>query len=92
MRGEQDQRHTSKDSSRLSSSLVGTAGLQEYMAGPNQSVLECMKSFLPGLYAETLVSAHFLSAESELLGFVFGNELVPLFGYVDCCAHRNYWL
>ena len=51
-----------------------------------------MKILLPGLYAETLVSAHFLCAESKLLGFAFGNELVPLSGYVDRCAHRNYEL
>ena len=62
------------------------------MAGPSQSDLECMKILLPGLYAETLVSVHFLCADSDLLGFAFGNELVPLSGYVDCCAHRNYRL
>jgi hypothetical protein len=44
-------------------------GLQEDMAGPSQSGLECMKILLPGLYAETLVSAHFLCAEFDLLGF-----------------------
>ena len=59
MRGEREQRHTSKDSSRLSSSLVGTVELQEDMAGLSQSDLECMKILLLGLYAETLVSAHF---------------------------------
>ena len=90
MRGEREQRKPhSKDSSRLSSSLVGTAGLQEDMAGPSQSDLECMKILLPGLYVETLVSACFLCAESDLLGFAFGNELVPLSGYVDRCACRN---
>ena len=89
MRGEQEQRHTSKDYSRVSSSLVGMAGLQEDMAGPSQSDLECMKIFLPGLYVETLVSAYFLCAEFDLLGFAFGNERVPLSGYVDRCAHRN---
>ena len=47
MRGEQEQRHTNKDSSRLSSSLVGTIGLQEDMAGLSQSDLECMKILLP---------------------------------------------
>ena len=62
------------------------------MAGPSQSDLECMKILLPRLYAETLVSARFLCAESDLLGFAFGNELVPLSGYVDRCAHRNYRL
>ena len=67
-------------------------GLQEDMAGPSQSDLECMKILLPGLYAETLVSAHFLCVESDLLGFAFGNECVPLFGYVDRCARRNYRL
>ena len=88
-RGEREQRHTNKDSSRLSSSLIGTTGLQEYMAGLSQSDLECMKILLPRLYAETLVSARFLCAESDLLGFTFGNELVPLSSYVDRCAHRN---
>ena len=68
------------------------AGLQEDMAGPSQSDLECMKILLPGLYAETLVSAHFLCAESDLLGFAFGNELVPLSDYVHRCARRNYRL
>ena len=62
------------------------------MAGPSQSDLECMKILLPRLYAETLEIAHFLYAESDLLGFAFGNELVPLSGYVDCCARRNYQL
>ena len=65
------------------------AGLQEDMAGPSQSDLECMKILLPRLYAKTLVSAHFLCAKSDLLGFALGNELVPLFGYVDRCARRN---
>jgi hypothetical protein len=54
-----------------------------------------MKILLPRLYAETLVSAHFLCVESDLLGFAFGNELVPLSSYVDHCACRNYrqqWL
>ena len=92
MRGEREQRHTSKDSSRLSSSLVGMAGLQEDMAGPSQSDLECMKILLPRMYAETLVSAHFLCAKTNLLGFAFGNELVPLSDYVDRCAHRSYRL
>ena len=92
MGGELEQRHTSKDSSRLSSSLVGTAGLQEDMVGLSQSDLECMKILLSGLYAETLVSAHFLCAESDLLGFAFGNELVHLSDYVDRCACRNYRL
>ena len=73
----------------MSSSLVGTMGLQEDMVGPSQSDLECMKILLPRMYAETLVSAHFLCAESNLLGFAFGNELVPLSGYVDRCARRN---
>ena len=50
------------------------------------------KILLPRLYAETLVSARFLCAESDLLGFTFGNELVPLSGYVDHCAHKNCWL
>jgi hypothetical protein len=59
------------------------------MAGPSQSDMDCMKILLPGMYAEILVSAHFLCAESDLLGFAFGNELVPLFGYVDHCARRS---
>ena len=65
------------------------AGLQEDMAGPSQSDLECMKILLLGLYVETLVSACFLCAESDLLGFAFGNELVPLSSYVDHSARRN---
>ena len=65
-------------------------GLQEDMVGPSQSDLECMKILFSRLYVETLVSAHFLRAESNLLGFAFGNELVPLSGNVDCCARRNY--
>ena len=68
------------------------AGLQQDMVGSSQSDLECMKILLPGLYAEILVSAHFLCVESDLLGFAFGNELVPLSSYVDHCASRNYWL
>jgi len=48
-----------------------------------------MKILLPRLYVETLVSAHFLCDESNLLGFNFGNKLVPLSGYVDRCARRN---
>ena len=67
-------------------------GLQEDMAGPSQSDLECMKILLPRMYVEKLVSAHFLCAESDLLGFAFGNELVPLSGYVDRYARRNYRL
>ena len=55
------------------------------MAGPSQNDLECMKILLPRLYAETLVSAHFLCVEFDLLGFAFGNELVPLSSYVDRC-------
>ena len=78
MRGEREQRYISKDFSRLSSSLVGTAGLQEDMAGPSQSDQECFKILHPGMYAEKLVSACFLFAESDLLGFAIGNELVPL--------------
>ena len=68
------------------------AGLQEDMAGPSQSDLEWMKIFLPGLYAETLVSAHFLCAKFDLLGFAYGNELVHLSGYIDRCACRSYRL
>ena len=64
-------------------------GLQEDMAGLSQSDLECMEILLPGLYAETLVSAYFLCAESGLLGFAVGIELVPLSSYVDRCACRN---
>jgi hypothetical protein len=62
------------------------------MAGPSQSDLECMKILLPRMYAKTLVSGCFLYAGSNRLGFAFGNGLVPLSGYVDHCAHRNYWL
>ena len=62
------------------------------MAGPSQSDLECMKILLPRMYAETLVSAHFLCVESNLLGFAFGDELVSLSSYVDLCARRNYRL
>ena len=51
-----------------------------------------MKILLPRLYAETLVSARFLCGESDLMAFAFGNELVPLSGYVDRCARRNYRL
>ena len=50
---------------QLSSSLVGMTELQEDMAGPSQSDLECMKILLPRLYAEILVSAHFLCAKSS---------------------------
>ena len=64
-------------------------GLQEDMVEPSQSDLDCMKILLPRLYAETLVSAHFLCDESDLLGFAFGNELVPLSSYVDHYARRN---
>ena len=64
-------------------------GLQEDMVGPSQSDLECMKILLPGFYTETLVSAHFLCAKFDLLGFAFVNELVPLSSYVDHCACRN---
>ena len=73
----------------MSSSLVGTVGLQEDMAGLSQSDLEWMKILLHGMYAETLVSDLFLCAKSNLLGFTFGNELVYLSGYVHCCARRN---
>ena len=89
MRGEREQRHTNKDSSRLSSSLVGTVGLQEDMAGSSQSDLECLKILHPGMYAEKLVSARFLFAESDLLGFAIGNKLVPLSRYVDVCERRS---
>ena len=68
------------------------AGLQEDMAGPSQSDLECMKILLPRLYAETLVSARFLCAKFDLLGFGFANALVPLSGYLDQCARRNCWM
>ena len=89
MRGEREQRYINKDSSRLSSSLVGTVGLQEDMAGPSHSDLECLKILCPGMYAEKLVSARFLFAESDLLGFAIGNELVPLSRYVDLCECRS---
>ena len=51
-----------------------------------------MKILLPGMYAETLVSAYFLRVESDLLGFAFRNELVSLSSYVHHCACRNYRL
>ena len=50
-------------------------GLQEDMAGPSQSDLECMKILLPRMYAEELVSARFLFVESDLLGFALGMNL-----------------
>ena len=59
------------------------------MVGLSQSDLEFMKILLPGLYVETLVSAHFLCAKFDMLGFAFVNELVPLSSYVDHCACRN---
>ena len=65
------------------------AGLQEDMAGPSQSDLECLKVLRPRMYAEKLVSARFLFTESDLLGFAIGNELVPLSGYVDLCESRS---
>jgi hypothetical protein len=77
---------------KMLSSLVGTAGLQEDMAGPSQSNLECLKILCPGMYVEKLVSAHFLFAESDLLGFAIGNELDPLSGYVNLCERRSSWL
>ena len=46
----------------------------------------------PRMYVEKLVSAHFLFAESDLLGFAIGNELVPLSSYVDLCERRSYRL
>ena len=62
------------------------------MAGPSQSDLECLKILHLGMYAEKLVSASFMFAESDLLGFAIGNELVPLSSYVDLCEHRSCWL
>ena len=50
-------------------------GLQEDMAGPSQSDLECMKILLPGFYVETLVSACFLCVESDLLGLPLAMNL-----------------
>ena len=67
-------------------------GLQEDMAGPSQCDLKCLKILHPGMYAEKLVSARFLFAESDLLGFAIGNELVPLAGYVDLRERRSYRL
>ena len=67
-------------------------GLQEDMVGPSQSDLECLKILCPGMYAEKLVSARFLFAESDLLGFAIGNELVPLSGYVDLYERKSYRL
>ena len=89
MSGEREQRYISKDSSRLSSSVVGTVGLLEDMAGLSQSDLECLKILCPRMYVEKLVSACFLFAESDLLGFAIGNELVPLSGYVNLCECRS---
>jgi hypothetical protein len=77
MRGEREQINISKDSSRLSSSLVGTTRLQEDMAGPIQNDLECLKILLPRMHTEKLVSACFSCVESDLLEFAFGKELVP---------------
>ena len=62
------------------------------MPGPSQSDLECMKILLPRMYVEKLLSAHFLCAESDLLGLAFGNKLVHLSSYVDHCACRSYRL
>ena len=67
-------------------------GLQEDMAGPSQSDLECLKILRPRMYVEKLVSAYFLFVESDLLGFAIGNELVPLSGYVDLYERRSYRL
>ena len=64
-------------------------GLQEDMAGPSQGDMECLKILRPRMYAYKLVSAHFLFAESDLLGFAIGNELVPLSGYVDLPERRS---
>jgi hypothetical protein len=92
MRGEWEQGYISKDSSRLSSSLVGIAGLQEDMVGPSQSDLECLKIIRPRMHVEKLVSALFLFAKSDLVGYAIRNELVPLSRYVYLCAHRSSWL
>jgi len=54
--------------------------------------LECLKILCPRMYAEKLVSAYFLFAKSNLLGFAIRNELVSLSGYVDLCARRSYRL
>ena len=62
------------------------------MAGLSQINLECLKILRPGMYAEKLVSAHFLFAESDLLGFDIVNELVPLSGHVNLCERRSYRL
>ena len=51
------------------------AGLQEDMAGPSQSDLECMKILLPGMYAETLVSAHFCVLNLIYWGLPLGMNL-----------------
>ena len=67
-------------------------GLQEDMVGPSQSDLECLKILHPRMYVEKLVSACFLFAKSNLLGFAIGNELVPLSGYVDLYERRSYRL
>ena len=63
--------------------------MQKDMAGPSQTGLECLNILCPGMYAEKLVSARFLFAESDLLGFAIGNELVPLSSYVNLCECRS---
>ena len=63
--------------------------VQEDMAGPSQSDLECLKILHPGMYVEKLVSAYFLFDEFDLLGFAIGNKLVPLSRYVDLCECRS---
>ena len=51
--------------------------------------MECLKVLRPRMYAEKLVSAHFLFAESDLLRFAIGNELVPLSSYVDLLCTKK---
>ena len=67
-------------------------GLQEDMGGSRQSDLECLKILRPRMYVVKLVSARFMFAEFDLLGFAIRNELVHLSSYVDLCEHRSCWL
>ena len=60
-------------------------GLQEDMAGPSQSNLEWLNILHPRMYVVKLVSARFMFAEFDLLGFAIRNELVHLSSYVDLC-------
>ena len=57
------------------SSLVGTVRLQEDMAGPGQSALECLKILRPRMYVEKSVSAHFLLLNPICWGLPLGINL-----------------